>query len=99
MAMSCLSWYFRSIAFGFYQAQWLFRRFVPDLEHLYFFRGFPLRLIVGVSGASGSIYAVRLLEKLRQRGDVEIHLVVTRSAEKTLFLETGKKIQDLKLLV
>ncbi len=39
---------------------------------------------------------MRLLEKLRQRGDVEIHLVVTRSAEKTLFLETGKRLNDLK---
>jgi 4-hydroxy-3-polyprenylbenzoate decarboxylase len=37
-----------------------------------------------------------LLEKLRQRGDVEIHLVVTRSGEKTLFLETGKRLSDLK---
>lgn len=39
-----------------------------------------------------------MLEKLRRRGDVETHLVVTRSAEKTLFLETGKKIGDLKSL-
>jgi 4-hydroxy-3-polyprenylbenzoate decarboxylase len=51
---------------------------------------------VGVSGASGSIYAVRLLEKLFLRGDVETHLVVSRSAEKTLFLETNMKIGDLK---
>ena len=32
-----------------------------------------------------------------QRGDVEIHLVVSRSAEKTLFLETGKRLADLKV--
>jgi 4-hydroxy-3-polyprenylbenzoate decarboxylase len=37
-----------------------------------------------------------LLEKLRRRGDVEIHLVVSRSGEKTLFLETGRKLADLK---
>jgi 4-hydroxy-3-polyprenylbenzoate decarboxylase len=37
-----------------------------------------------------------LLEKLQQRGDVEIHLIVTHSAEKTLFLETGKRLGDLK---
>lgn len=42
---------------------------------------------------------MRLLEKLRQRGDVEIHLVVSRSGEKTLFLETGRKLADLKTLV
>ena len=39
---------------------------------------------------------MRLLEKLRQRGDVEIHLIVTHSAEKTLFLETGKRLAELK---
>jgi len=39
---------------------------------------------------------VRLLEKLRQAGNVETHLVVSRSAEKTLFLETGMKLADLK---
>jgi 4-hydroxy-3-polyprenylbenzoate decarboxylase len=39
-----------------------------------------------------------LLEKLWQRGGIEIHLVVTRSAEKTLFLETGKRVNDLKIM-
>ena len=57
-----------------------------------------MKIIVGVSGASGSIYALRLLERLRSGGGVETHLVVTRSGEKTLFLETGKKITDLKQL-
>jgi 4-hydroxy-3-polyprenylbenzoate decarboxylase len=37
-----------------------------------------------------------LLEKLHSRGDVEIHLVVSRSAEKTLFLETNLKLVDVK---
>jgi 4-hydroxy-3-polyprenylbenzoate decarboxylase len=50
-----------------------------------------------VTGASGAIYALRLLEKLR-RPDVEIHLVLSRSGEKTLYLETGKKAADLKAL-
>jgi len=57
-----------------------------------------LRLIVGVSGASGAVYGLRLLERLRQRGGVEIHLILTRSGEKTLFLETGKSAADLKKL-
>jgi 4-hydroxy-3-polyprenylbenzoate decarboxylase len=35
---------------------------------------------------------------LLKRGDVEIHLVVTRSAERTLFLETGMKLGDLKAM-
>jgi 4-hydroxy-3-polyprenylbenzoate decarboxylase len=41
---------------------------------------------------------VRLLECLRARGDVEIHLILSRSGEKTLFLETGKMAGDLKKL-
>lgn len=53
--------------------------------------------MVGVTGASGAIYAVRLLEKLR-RTETEIHLILSRSGEKTLFLETGKKAADLKAL-
>jgi 4-hydroxy-3-polyprenylbenzoate decarboxylase len=52
---------------------------------------------VGVTGASGAIYALRLLEKLR-RPEVEIHLILSRSGEKTLYLETGKKASDLKSL-
>jgi 4-hydroxy-3-polyprenylbenzoate decarboxylase len=55
-----------------------------------------LIIVVGVSGASGSIYALRLLNSLR--GAAETHLILTRSAEKTLFLETGKTAGDLKAL-
>ncbi len=54
--------------------------------------------MVGVSGASGSIYAIRMLEKLRSQPGVEVHLIVSRSGEKTSFLETGKKIAELKEL-
>lgn len=57
-----------------------------------------MKIIVGISGASGSIYGFRLLEKLRQRGDVEIHLVLTRLGERTAFLESGKKAADFKEL-
>jgi flavin prenyltransferase len=56
------------------------------------------RVIVGISGASGAIYGCRLLERLRAHGGVEIHLILTRSGEKTLFLETGKTVSDLKAL-
>jgi 4-hydroxy-3-polyprenylbenzoate decarboxylase len=59
--------------------------------------GGDLRIVVGVTGASGAIYPLRLLEKLR-RPEVEIHLILTRSGEKTLFLETGKSAADLKAL-
>jgi len=56
-----------------------------------------LRIVVGVTGASGSIYALRLLQKLR-RPDLELHLILSRSGEKTLFLETGKKAADMRKL-
>jgi len=55
-----------------------------------------LRIIVGISGASGSIYGYRILHKLHKIKDVETHLVVTRSGERTVFLETGKKLSDLQ---
>lgn len=51
--------------------------------------------MLGVTGASGAVYALRLLEKL-QAPDREIHLILTRSGEKTLWLETGKKAADLR---
>lgn len=50
-----------------------------------------MRIIVGITGASGSIYGIRLLERLRLRPEVELHLLITRSGERTLFLETGLK--------
>ena len=48
------------------------------------------RLIVGISGASGVIYGARLLEVLRPL-PVETHLVMSRTAEVTLALETDLK--------
>ena len=57
-----------------------------------------VRLVVGITGASGSIYGWRLLEKLRATGDVEIHLIITRSGERTAFLELGKAAADFKAL-
>ncbi len=57
-----------------------------------------MRIIVGVSGASGSVYGFRLLKKLRQREDVEIHLILTRLGERTAYLENGRKAADFKQL-
>jgi 4-hydroxy-3-polyprenylbenzoate decarboxylase len=56
------------------------------------------KVIIGISGASGAIYGWRLLERLRALGNVELHLILTRSGEKTLFLETGKTAAELKVL-
>jgi flavin prenyltransferase len=55
-----------------------------------------LRIIVGVTGASGSIYALRLLEKLRRSPEVEIHLILSRAAERTAYLECGKSAAEFK---
>ncbi|HLK22231.1 MAG TPA: UbiX family flavin prenyltransferase [Bryobacteraceae bacterium] len=57
-----------------------------------------MRLIIGVSGASGSIYGYRLLERLRAAPEVETHLILTRSAERTAFLETGQTADQFKAL-
>jgi len=57
-----------------------------------------MKLVVGISGASGAIYGLRLLERLHARGDVEIHLILTRSGEKTLHLETGKPAAEARKL-
>ena len=53
-----------------------------------------MRLIVGISGASGAIYGVRALQALRELG-VETDLVVTEAALETMRLETDFKKSDL----
>ena len=55
------------------------------------------RLIVGISGASGIVYGVRVLEALRDH-DVETHLVMSRSAEITLAYEMGMKVAEVHAL-
>lgn len=57
----------------------------------------PARLIVGLSGASGVVYGVRLLESLRNL-PVETHLVMSKSAEVTLAYETDLKVSDVQAL-
>jgi 4-hydroxy-3-polyprenylbenzoate decarboxylase len=57
----------------------------------------PRRLIGGISGASGVIYGVRMLELLRDKG-IETHLVMSKSAEMTLAYETKFKPKDVKAL-
>jgi 4-hydroxy-3-polyprenylbenzoate decarboxylase len=57
----------------------------------------PARLIVGISGASGTIYGVRILEMLRKT-EIETHLVMSKSAEMTLIYETELKPKDVRAL-
>ena len=55
------------------------------------------RLIIGISGASGTIYGVRLLQMLR-KADIETHLVMSKSAEMTMAYETDIKPKDVRTL-
>jgi len=57
----------------------------------------PRRLVIGISGASGTIYGVRLLELLKGT-DIETHLVMSKSAEMTLVYETDLKPKDVRAL-
>lgn len=57
-----------------------------------------MRIIIGITGASGSIYGWRLLEKLRAVPENEVHLVLSRSGERTAYLEMGKSGADFKAL-
>ncbi|HPS92687.1 MAG TPA: UbiX family flavin prenyltransferase [Methanothrix sp.] len=56
-----------------------------------------MEIVVGISGASGAAYAIRLLQVLREKGNI-IHLVITESAARIIEIETDhqlKEIQDL----
>lgn len=55
------------------------------------------RIIVGISGASGVIYGIRLLQMLAST-PIETHLIMTRSAEITVAYETDWKIADIRAL-
>ncbi|WP_251545402.1 UbiX family flavin prenyltransferase [Limosilactobacillus caecicola] len=56
------------------------------------------RIVVGVSGASGTVYALNLLEKLAAAPDVETHLVMSAWAKKNLELETTTSLKDMEAL-
>ena len=57
-----------------------------------------MRIILGITGASGAVYGWRMLEKLRAAEGAEVHLVLTRSGERTAFLEMGKTAADFRSL-
>jgi 4-hydroxy-3-polyprenylbenzoate decarboxylase len=56
------------------------------------------RSIVGISGASGVIYGIRLLEMLQQQPDVQTHLILTSSAKRTILIETEWSHRDIEAL-
>jgi 4-hydroxy-3-polyprenylbenzoate decarboxylase len=56
------------------------------------------RVAVGISGASGSIYGIRLLQRLREDASVEVHLVVSASGKRTIAEETDYSVRDVEAL-
>ena len=57
----------------------------------------PGRLIVGITGASGTIYGIRLLERLQALG-VETHLILSRWGARTLLHETSYTVEQVQQL-
>jgi flavin prenyltransferase len=58
----------------------------------------PQRVVVAISGASGSVYGIRLLERLRADATVEVHLVISAAGKRTLVEETDCTVKDVEAL-
>ena len=58
----------------------------------------PRRIVVGITGATGAVYGVRLLARLRAVPGVETHLVVSDAASLTLHQEVGMQRRDVEAL-
>lgn len=56
------------------------------------------RIVVGISGASGAIYGIRLLEVLQGLADIETHLVLSPAARRTIPLETEFSVEQVEAL-
>jgi len=57
-----------------------------------------MRLIVAITGSSGAIYGIRLLEALRAVPKVEVHLILSKGGKLTIGLETGRSIKSVDAL-
>ncbi|OLD30588.1 MAG: 3-octaprenyl-4-hydroxybenzoate carboxy-lyase [Candidatus Rokubacteria bacterium 13_1_20CM_4_70_14] len=57
-----------------------------------------MRLVVGITGATGAIYGIRLLEALRGHADVQTHLVVSVPGKRTIVEETAYAAKDVEAL-
>jgi len=57
-----------------------------------------MRLIVGISGASGVIYGIRMLEVLKDHADVETHLVISNGGKLNIALETDWDVKEVEAL-
>lgn len=57
-----------------------------------------MRLVVGITGASGVIYGIRLLQALSRAKDVETHLIISAAGEENIVYETDWKVDKIKSL-
>ncbi len=57
-----------------------------------------MRLVLGITGATGATYGIRLLEVLRGHADVQTHLVVSAPAKRTIVEETAYAVKDVEAL-
>ena len=57
-----------------------------------------MRIIIGISGASGVIYGIRLLELFHEQSDIETHLVITEMGRATILIETDYPIKAVEAL-
>ncbi len=55
-------------------------------------------LIIGITGATGVLYGIRLLEVLSSISHVETHLIISEAGKLNIRYETGKEIEDIKAL-
>ena len=54
--------------------------------------------MVGISGASGAIYGIRLLQVLSAQSDIETHLVISKPGERTIVEETDYRVEQVRAL-
>jgi len=57
-----------------------------------------MRLIVAITGSSGAVYGIRLLEALHAAPKVEVHLVISKGGMQTIGLETGRSVKSVQAL-
>jgi len=57
-----------------------------------------MQIIIGISGASGAIYGIRLLEVLQQQDDVQTHLVISSTGRMNIAIETDWKASEVEQL-
>lgn len=56
------------------------------------------RIIIGISGASGVIYGIRILQILKKIKNLEVHLIISRAAKQTILIESNYSINQVKIL-